>query len=326
MNHPACWIVFAATTALLFIPGSAGSFFLRRVGAQGGRGERGLRAGDAGSAHERAQAEGSEFALRWGLPRDPSEGLRGPAATPRWAPSPGTGAEPALGAGRDGAATPELPSGTLCLQMMGSCFSPSELFPFPLVRAVMLFYSLRSPDCCRANSAPVPRSFYKVEMTAVPQSRHPGGRAGAETSVNRAGAPEMWLGPVPTACQGEMPGLDPALMLPGQRALHPARLMGEEVTGVFLMMMCTSSSWKDCHPCESRWVSRLGSVLNPTCVFSRLPGRILLGSGRAGRSTAVISAAARGSVLPFAVQGWCVWQGGEVTRVTAGKQLCPQQG
>lgn len=84
--------------------------------------------------------------------------------------------------------------------------------------------------------------------------------------------PEMWLGLVPTACPGEVLGLDPALMLAGQRALQPAGAMrvdgraerrGEEVTGGFLMMMCTFSSWEDYHPCASRWglgvEARIGS-------------------------------------------------------------------
>lgn len=80
----------------------------------------------------------------------------------------------------------------------------------------------------------------------------------------------MWLGLVPTACRGEMLGLD--LVLAGQRALHPAGAMGmdgraerrgEEVTGGFLMMMCTFSSWEDYRPCASRWglgvEARIGS-------------------------------------------------------------------
>lgn len=50
--------------------------------------------------------------------------------------------------------------------------------------------------------------------------------------LNRAVAPETWLGLVPTACQGRCrvwTSAGSVLVLAGQRALHPARVMGMSI-------------------------------------------------------------------------------------------------
>lgn len=67
MYHPACWIVFTATTALLFIPGRAKRFFSRGWGGECGKPSG---AGDPDFmhiAHERTQAGRQQVALQQGI-------------------------------------------------------------------------------------------------------------------------------------------------------------------------------------------------------------------------------------------------------------------
>lgn len=159
MYHPACWIVFTATTALLFIPGSAKSFFFsrgaareaaQRVGEPGGA----CRGGPGLHAHSARTPAGSELLCSRDCQALPA-GLRARGWPPGWVPGPGSAATRSGGwLAAHGMHRPWLwGAGPLWLRVMGSC----SFFPLPSW----------APPVCLPPSRAIPRAPPASLLTAA---------------------------------------------------------------------------------------------------------------------------------------------------------------
>jgi len=237
MYHPACWVVFTATAALLFIPGRAESFFSRGWGGCGSRGGRGGRAGAGGPGlHARcARTHAGRRAASCS------------AAGNRQA-LPGSGVWRAVPVPRGRGITQQPPGWADRVRPLGQPLAANdgvmELFPLqswaPPVPSLSAELSRSSP-CSRSSLIPARQTRVPAARSPLqsgsepPRYGHPGGAAAKPPRPPRAErvAPEtMALSPW---LAGEGEGGDArfgsVLVLGGAASAAPRRICGEGATG-----------------------------------------------------------------------------------------------